>query len=69
MVKETSHALVTDPNAEFADGSQHSLVGMLALVVILILLAVAGWSLYDWPPSRPAGKTPVGVGSWIGQRT
>jgi hypothetical protein len=59
MVKETSHALVTDPNAELADGSQHSLVGMLALVVVLILLAVAGWSHYDWIPPAPAGNTPT----------
>jgi hypothetical protein len=59
MVKETSHALVTDPNAELADGSRHSLVGMLALVAILILLGVASWFLYDWTPSRPADNTPV----------
>ena len=51
MVKETSHARVTDPNADLAGRSQDSVIGMLALVAILILLAVAGWSLYDWNSS------------------
>jgi hypothetical protein len=59
MVKETSHAQVTDPNAELAGGSQHSLIGMLALVAILILLAIAGWSLYDWTPRTPVGNAPA----------
>ena len=52
MTKETSHAEVTDPNAELAGGSQHSLIGMIALVIILIVLAIAGWSLYDWSPKK-----------------
>jgi glycine cleavage system pyridoxal-binding protein P len=59
MAKETSHALVTDPNAELTDGSQHSLFGMLALVAILILLAVAGWSLYDWAPPTAVSNAPT----------
>jgi hypothetical protein len=42
MTKETSHVKVTDPNAELAGGSQHSLIGMICLVVILIVLAIAG---------------------------
>ncbi len=32
MTKETFLAEVTDPNAELASGSQHSLIGMIALV-------------------------------------
>ena len=52
MTKETSHAEVTDPNAELAAGSQHSLVAMIALVIILIVFAIAGWSLYDWSPKK-----------------
>jgi hypothetical protein len=59
MVKETWHALGTDPNAELADGSRHGLVGVLALVVILILLAVSGWSLYDWNPEKAARAAAV----------
>ncbi len=58
MVKETSHARVTDPNADLAGRSQDSVIGMLALVAILILLAVAGWSLYDRTPRAP-GHAPV----------
>ena len=52
MTKETSHAEVTDPNAELAGGSQQSLIGMITLVIILIVLALAGWSLYDWSPKE-----------------
>jgi hypothetical protein len=55
MTTETSHAEVTDPNAELADSSQHSIIGMIALVIILILLALAGWSIYDWTPKTSSG--------------
>jgi len=65
MTKETSHAQVTDPNAELAGSSQHSIAGMIALVIVLILLALAGWSLYDWNPKdvarAPAAPTSAPV--------
>ena len=57
MTKETSHAQVTDPNAELAGSSQSSIIGMLSLVVVLILLAIGGWSLYDWSPKEMAKST------------
>jgi len=50
LTKETSHARVTDPNVELAGVSQHSVIGMVSLVIVLVLLAMAGWSLYDWTP-------------------
>jgi hypothetical protein len=56
MVKETSHARVTDPNGELAGNSKNSVLGMLSLVIILILLAISGWALYagHWTPQRVA---------------
>jgi hypothetical protein len=56
MVKKTSHARVTDPNAELAGNSKNSVIGMLSLVIVLILLAIGGWALYagHWNPQRVA---------------
>jgi len=59
MTKETSHAEVTDPNVALAGASQHSLIGMIALVIILVLLGIAGWSLYDWSPQKATRAAPV----------